>query len=153
MERAIKNILIAVSLFVFASSFAYCEAIEINDLVEEYNNATGVQKPQIEEKYRYTVFSVSGVIENVEDWNTFDERTDTAGNYYRVIARPQVTASGISYRILVFYKNKASVESLGKDQEIKTSGSLLKIIDEFGSFSIWIYADPLSPEDKVMLAV
>lgn len=53
--------------------------------------------------------------------------------------------------MLVFYKDKARIESLNKGQKIEVSGSFIKIFDQIGLFSVWIYADNLTPEDKVML--
>ncbi|MCX5678697.1 MAG: hypothetical protein NTY76_06275 [Candidatus Omnitrophica bacterium] len=150
MRRAIKSIFAAVLFLTLASSFSYCETISVDELVTRYVNATEVQRQQIESEYRYKTISVSGTIKDVIDWNTFDEKTDTAGHYYKVITESKTAKAGISYEISILYKDKAKVEPLSKGQEIKTDGTFIKIINEINLLSILVYTDELTPEDKVM---
>jgi hypothetical protein len=150
MKQIIKSIFAAVIFLTLTASFSYCETISVDDLVARYIGATEVQRQQIESEYRYKAISVSGVIKDVVDWNTFDEKTDTPGHYYKVITEPKTAKAGISYEISILYKDKAKVEPLSKGQEIKTDGTFIKIINEINLLSILIYTEELTPEDKVM---
>ncbi len=149
MRRIAKTIFIAVS-FLMLTTFSYCEMISVDELVGQYSNATEIQRQQIEAKCKYNAMAVSGVIKDVVDWNTFDERTETTGHYYKVITETQTAKTGISYEISILYKDKSKVVPLIKGQEIKAEGTLIKIINEASLISIWVYMDELTPEDKVM---
>lgn len=153
MVRAAKSIFAVIALLVFAASFSYCETVNVDDLVGQYNSATGAQRLQVENAYKYKTVSVVGTVRNVKDWETFDERTDTTGLYYKVITETQMTGGGISYQLMIFYKDKNKADALDKGQAINTSGAFVKIIDEIGIFSVWVYADELTAEDKVMLGL
>lgn len=150
MRPIARNVFPAASFLIFTASFAYCQTVNINDLLKEYNNATEVQKQEVIDTYKYKTIAVSGIIEDVADCASFDERADKPGNYYKVVTKPQMQESGASYYVTIFYKDKSSVESLVKGQKINTSGVFVKIIDDPGLLSIWVYADELTPEDKVM---
>lgn len=149
MRRIAKTIFIAVS-FLMLTTFSYCEMISVDELIGQYSNATEIQRQQIEAECKYNTIAVSGVIKDVVDWNTFDERTETTGHYYKVITETQTAKTGISYEISILYKDKSKVVSLIKGQEIKAEGTLIKIINEVSLISIWVYMDELTPEDKVM---
>jgi len=150
MRQIIKSVFAAVLFLTVAASFSYCETVSVDELVARYIDATEVQRQQIEAEYRYKTIAVSGVIKDVVDWNTFDEKTDTSGHYYKVITEPKTAKSGISYEISILYKDKAKVEPLSKGQEIKVGGTFIKIINEINLLSILVYTDELTPEDKVM---
>lgn len=150
MRQTAKNIFVTVLFSIFLSYFSYCQMIKVDDLVGQYSKATDVQRPQIRDMYKYKTMEVSGIIKDILDWDTFDERTDTAGRYYRVLIIPQRTRDGIFYEVSIFYKDKSKVEPLAKGQDIKVSGTFMKIIDETGSFAVWVYAGELTPEDKMM---
>lgn len=150
MRQVIKSIFMAALFLILTPSFSYCETISVDDLVARYINATEVQRRQIEAEYRYNTITASGIIKDVIDWNTFDEKTGTSGHYYKVITEPQAAKAGISYEISILYKDKAKVESFSKGQEIKIDGTFIKIINEIDLLSILVYTDELTPEDKVM---
>lgn len=153
MRRTVIIIFVSALYLICAASHSYCETVNIDELIGQYSEATGVQRPGIENAYRYKDIKLSGIVKDVRDWNTFDERTDTSALYYRVVTEQQATMGGVNYEALIFYKDKASVEPLSKGQKIEAGGALLKIVDEVGSFSVWVFAGSPSDEDKVMFGL
>jgi len=89
-----------------------------------------------------------GTVKNVEEWKTFDEKTDTGEHYYKITTEPKKTADGIPYEILVFYKDKAKVRDINKGEEIKVEGRFLKILNQRLILSVWIYGEELTAADK-----
>ncbi|MFH1441498.1 MAG: hypothetical protein ABIH18_05620 [Candidatus Omnitrophota bacterium] len=150
MRLIAKSIFITAVFLMLISSFVYCQTVSINDLLKQYNNATEVQKQEIIDTYKYKSIAVRGSVEDVQVWASFDERSDKPGRYYKVNTKQQTLEPGVSYQIIIFYKDKSIVDSFIKGQQINTNGALVKIIDEPGMLSVWVYADELTPEDKVM---
>ncbi|MFA5144253.1 MAG: hypothetical protein WC522_08865 [Candidatus Omnitrophota bacterium] len=151
MHIGAKIICSLVLLLVLALPLSYCEVMGVGDLVEKYAKATDVQRRELLNTYQYTEISAAGIIANVMDYPGFDQRTDTSRRYYEVITEKQMTKTGIVYDVMIIDKDKASVDKLSKGEEMRASGALIKIIDNIGSFSVWIYTGELTPEDKSML--
>jgi len=151
MAQIMKNVFIAVLFLTLTASFSYCETMGIDDLIKQYSVATAVQRSQIEASSIYKMISVSGKVKDVIDWAAFDERTDTSGQYYKVVTEMQTLKPSISCSVVIIYKDKAKVEQLAKGQEIKVDGTLIRIVDELTFFSVWVYAEDLTDEDKAML--
>jgi len=151
MRRYLMNIFSAVLFSTLAAACSYCEAAGLDEIVGQYNSATEVQRPQVEGQYRYKQVPVDGMIKDVLGWDEFDERTDRGGQYYKVVTLPKVTSGGVMYDIQIFYKDKASVKPLSKGQVIELEATLLKIVDNIGSYTVWVFGDKLSDEDKAML--
>ncbi|MDD5634940.1 MAG: hypothetical protein PHW46_06665, partial [Candidatus Omnitrophica bacterium] len=80
----IKKIFAVILFLTAAVPFCYCESITVDELIAQYSQATDIQRAQIESTYKYKTISVSGVIENVENWDIYDERNETKGRYYKV---------------------------------------------------------------------
>jgi hypothetical protein len=127
--------------------------MKIEEFVEQYRDATDLERPLMEDTHKYDTASATGKVKDAVVWDTFDERSDKAGRYYKVITDMQKTKDGIPYEILIFYKDKAKIEALRKGEEISIRGVFIKIVDETGYFSAWVYAEQLTDEDKVLLGV
>jgi hypothetical protein len=150
--KKIQKIVVAAAVFVMALSvFSYCETISAEDLVARYRAATELGRPGIAETYKYSAVSINGTITDVQSWDAFDEVTDTRKYYYRVVTAPQQTKAGVTYEVLVFYKDKTAVESLVKGQKIETDAALLNISDEISLVSVAVFAGTPTDEDKAML--
>ncbi|MBI4708065.1 MAG: hypothetical protein HY761_09100 [Candidatus Omnitrophica bacterium] len=153
MRKAMAaRIFVAVSFLFLLPVFSFCQTMNVDDLIGQYSKATEIERGQIEDTYRYKEISSNVTIKDVIDWATFDERTDKGEHFYKVVTEPQMSKAGIPYGILIFFKDKNKVEQFVKGQKIETTGSLIKIVDEVGSFSVWLYAGGLTPEDKIMFA-
>ena len=150
MRRIAKNIFITALFLISAPCFSFCQTVSVNDLVQGYSNATEVQKQEVLDKYKYKTIVVGGTIEDVADWAGFDEQADRPSHYYKVTTKQQALGSGSYYQVIIFYKDKNSVDALVKGQPIDVNGALVRIIDEPGLLSLWFYADELTSEDKVM---
>ncbi|MDD5495648.1 MAG: hypothetical protein PHP46_00940 [Candidatus Omnitrophica bacterium] len=150
MGRTIGSTLAVVAFLVFSASFSYCLVVEPEIFVDEYNAATDLQRAQMDDQYRYVEMNVSGTIKNVEDWDTFDERTDTSRHYYRVTLDTTASPKGVPYEILIFSNDKDKVSMLNRGEKMHFTGTFLKIIDQRLLYSIWVYNGELTEEDKVM---
>lgn len=150
MKTIIPKIALISAFLFFTASIVRCESVTIDKFIKEYNQATDVQRAQLESSYRYNTISVSGTIANVEGWDIFDEKNQIKQRYYRVSTTPRQIDAGDSYATAVFYKDKASVENLKRGEQIQVDGILLKIVTTPGFFSIWVYSGDLNQEDKTM---
>jgi hypothetical protein len=146
----IKNVFFA-ALFTMAV-FSNAEAMEIDDLVNQFQPLTDVQRDEFRSVHYYENISVSGVVMNVEPWNMFDERTDMGMLYYRVVTAQKTSSKGVPYEILIFYKDKSKVEGLSEGSTISVTGPIIKILDQRLLFSVWVYAGELTAEDKTMFS-
>lgn len=150
MIRTAKIVFLAACLM-FAPSLARAQAIQAGELVRKYNAATELARSQIEDDYKYKEVAVTGTVKDVMEWDAFDERTDTKGTYYKIVVGPSSERNALPYEVWLFYKEEASVEGYKKGQEAEINGSFIKIIDDGGVFTVWVYVDELRPEDKMML--
>lgn len=150
MRRMMKMVFAAGLFTAVAVSACYCETVMIDKFIKEYDQATGLQRAQMDSDYKYKVISVSGTIENVESWEIFDEKDQIKVQYYRVNTQAQAISQMNSYAVSIFYKDMASVEKLDRGQAITVDGALLKIVVTPGSFAVWVYAGDLTDQDKIM---
>ena len=135
-------------IVVFASSYGW--AIAVSDLVDEFIAATDVQRDKMITKYIDEKASATGVVENVKDFSTFNEKIDKGALYYQVVLTPQKTALGNAYQVSFFYKTADEVKNIAKTQQMTEKGAILKIVDERLWISIWLYVGTLGPEEKTM---
>jgi hypothetical protein len=150
MRGRLKMVLALAFACALTTVTGHCASVSVNDLMERYNKATDLQRSAIMGEYQYKTVSVNGVVDNVEAWDTFDERDQTKARYYRVTTGRQQLDAKNFYSIAVFYKDRAKAEKFEKGQDIKVDGSLIKIMYIPGLFSIWVYPEELTAEDKVM---
>ena len=146
-----KIIFITALFLTLIARYFYSAVPTAPQLVGEYKHATNLQRKQLDKHYKYAPASVEGTVKNVEDWNCFDERTDKKALYYRVVTTPQTTPEGAQYQVYVIYKDMNKAKKINEGQKINMEGALLRVVDEKIQFSVWVYADELTPEDKVML--
>lgn len=148
----IKKIFVAAICISTAASLSYCASITVDELITQYNKATDLQRTQILGDYQYKTISVSGIVENVEEWDIFDERNQVKKTFYRVTTQSTQIDPTNYYNVSIFYKDRAEADKLNRGQVINIEGILVKIITEPGSFSIWVYPGEISEEDKIMFA-
>ena len=149
MKRAILAVLLISCL---ACGFSYCEDIAIENLVSQYSHATDLQRTQLDKHFKYGKVRVSGAVQNVEPWNTFSEAKDLSASYYKVTTARKTAADGTPYEIIIFYKNKESVISLNRGEQIDIECTFIKVLDQRLIFSVWMFAEELTDLDKEMLS-
>lgn len=150
--RSILKAAVFVALFLLLAPAASTAAeISADELAGQFNGATDVQKSELENNFRYKIVSVSGIVENAEQWNTFYEPNDTSAVYWRVTTARKPLAGGAYYNVMIFYKDEAQIKDLNKGQPISMEGPLLKIIDDAMMYSVCIFAGEPSESDKAML--
>jgi hypothetical protein len=151
MKGIVGKAVFMAPLLLLAAAACHCEGVTVDELIKGYNKATDLERSSIMNGHQYKPLSVKGVIENVESWDAFDERTQTKARYYRVTTERQRLDPENTYIVSIFYNDIAKVEKLSKGQAIDVEGSLIKILATPGLFSIWVYAGEMTAEDKVML--
>jgi len=133
---------------VFASSCSW--AITVSDLVDKFVTATDLQRDKMIAECANEKISYKGVVENVKEYGTFDEKVDKGGRYYQVVMEAQKTGANNSYQVSFFYKAADAVKDITRAQEMTANGTVIKIIDERLWISVWIYVGDMGPEDKIM---
>ena len=146
--KKLYGIVFMIMAALFAASLAYCDEISIGELVDQYKNATDVQRTELENHFLGKKMMASGMIENVGEYNFFDVNTDTGEMYYKVMARQQETAGKTPYQVLFIYKDKDKVKDMGRGERIEKEGTIINIIDERLQISVWLYEDELTSKDK-----
>lgn len=142
------KIVLTVLAALLAASCSYCDEVDIGGLVDQYKNATDVQRAELEKHFLGSRITASGTIENVGEYNFFDINTDTGEMYYKVTTAQQETAGKTPYQVLFIYKDKASVRDLGRGERIEKEGTIINIVDERLQISVWLYEDTLTSRDK-----
>jgi len=149
MTRIIKVVFIIVT-GLFISSISYCETITIEELVDQYQHATDLQKRELETRFIGTAVTASGVVENVGEYNFFDINTDTGEKYYKVMTQQQETAGKTPYQVVFLYKNADRLKNVSKGFQMEKEGIIINIVDERLQISVWLYEDELTARDKLL---
>lgn len=127
---------------------ARCEAITMEELVDQYQHATDLQKRELEKNFIGQRITGSGVIENVGEYNFFDINTDTGENYFKVLTRQQETMAKTPYQVVFLYKDKDRVKDMSRGQRIEKEGIIINIVDERLDIAVWLYEEELTAKDK-----
>ena len=122
--------------------------IEVEQFVDQFNKQTDLQKNQFANDCKNESISVSGIVNDVKEVNTFDETSETSKRYYKVITDVQNTKQGNPYEVVLIYKDFDKVKDVNKGQKIEKEGKVLMIIDQRLYLSIWVYEEDLTPEEK-----
>lgn len=144
MKRLIFTALI---IFVTAS-YVRCESVSMNELVDQYQRATDLQKRELEKNFIGKRMTGSGIIDNVGEYNFFDINTDTGEKYYRVITRQQETLAKTPYQVIFMYKDKNKILDFSRGEKIENDGILINIVDERLQIAVWIYEEELTSKDR-----
>ncbi|MEW5758702.1 MAG: hypothetical protein AB1755_04435 [Candidatus Omnitrophota bacterium] len=141
---------VAVLFLLTTISIAYCQKIEIPDLVDRFKASTDIQQKTLKEQYRYETMDAKGQVENVVEWKKFDERTDKGQMYYKLITKPQKTSQSNTYTLLLYFKNIDEVKDMNEGQNIVAECVFLDIADDMDTVSVSLFADDFTKEDKIM---
>lgn len=143
-----KKIISIALLILLLASLSYCQTINIEELVDQYKHATDLQRQELEKNFIDKRIAAGGTIENVGEYNFFDISNDTGGIYYKVLTLQKVTANKVPYQIIFLYKDKESVGSLNRGEEIQKEGNIVKIVDERLQIAVWIYNGELTERER-----
>jgi len=152
MKHIVKNIFVVLFLAGIILSSSWCEAIEIEGLVNRYKKATDIQRTEIKKTCKGQEILASGTVKNAGEYNFFDEQNDIKTSFYRVVTEVQKTPQGVPYQISLLYKNVSSVKRLNKGQEIKKYGRLWKLVDDGLWIAVWLYGEDGGGEIDIILA-
>jgi hypothetical protein len=134
-------------LFIFTGA-SFCQDADISLLVDQYDSGTDLQKAAIEREFIGRNISVTGIVSDVKDEDTFDVVNDVKRFYYGVITEVANTAAGNPYRAVLIYKDKNRVEDINKGQEISFTGNMIKVADDRLYLSVWLSADELTEHER-----
>ena len=127
---------------------SYSEELPMGKIVDQFKQATDVQRDELRDFYKDREALGYGTVENVRDYNSFDEVNDIERNYYEIITAVQKTAAGNPYKVIFVYKNKDKVKSIDRGQVIERRANILRVIDERLWISVWLYEGEFTPEEK-----
>lgn len=139
--------IIFIGLIILGSNSFSSYAETVTDIVDQFKQATDLQRQEIISDFFGIPLSAEGTITNVEEYNLFDEKKDVVHAYYRITTDQQKTTKGNPYQIIFLTKEFGAVKDLQKGQCINRKGKIIRIIDQRLQISIWIYDGQLSPED------
>lgn len=146
--RRIAQVFLGLFFAAAVFSFVYAEELQMDVIVDRFKEATDVQRRQLREDYAGRRILGVGTVDNVRDYNTFDEVNDIERHYYEVINVIRKTPKGTPYKLIFLYKDLDKVKGLDKGQMIERSGNILRIIDDRLWVSVWLYEEEWTPEEK-----
>lgn len=142
-------ILSGLFLFLFFSACpSFCQDISIENLVDKYNSDTDIQKKAVVSEYLGKNITVSGVVSDASDENTFDVVNDITRHYYKITTDVANTPAGNPYRAILIYKDINKVKDIDKGQKVSFAGNIIRVVDERLYLSVWLSADVLTAEEK-----
>ncbi|MBC8436601.1 MAG: hypothetical protein H8D90_01770 [Candidatus Omnitrophica bacterium] len=148
MRQVLRGIFLVLFFTGVIFCFAYAQELQVDAIVDEFKEATDVQRQQLRDYYRDREIIGFGTVDNVREYNTFDEVNDIERRYYEIISVIQKTAKGNPYKVIFLYKNLNKVKGINKGQVIERSANILRIIDDRLWISVWLYEGELTPEEK-----
>ncbi|MCK9604554.1 MAG: hypothetical protein M0R66_09370 [Candidatus Omnitrophica bacterium] len=151
MNRSAGIVIFSLVLIFGVCSLAYCQAIDIAKLVDDFQNATDLQKGQILKDNLGKDISAGGMISNAGEYDFFDTANDFKGTYYQVMTEQQKTNKNTPYQLIFLFKDKDEVQDMNKGTKIQKDGQIIRILDERLQISIWLFCGDLSEDDKALL--
>ncbi|MFA5271324.1 MAG: hypothetical protein WC412_03155 [Candidatus Omnitrophota bacterium] len=146
MKYILKSLFIGLILLGGLSSLSYAEAL--NDLVDQFKQATDIKRQDIQNQYFGNEISASGIVTNVEEYNFFNEKKDMVKKYYRITTDEQKTTNNTPYKLSFLSNNLSSVKDIAKGQTITKSAKIIRIADERLDISIWLYDGDITAQEK-----
>jgi len=148
-----RKIILVAAIIMSVATYSYCASIKIDELADQYQHATDVQKKELEKNFLGKKITGRGIVDNVSEYNFFDINTDTGENYYRVITRQQETVGKTPYEVIFMYKDKDKVNNISRGENLEKEGTLINIVDERLQIAVWIYEDELTQKDKELFQI
>lgn len=148
MRYPFGSIFIALFITGAVYSFSYCEELEMGQLVDQFKQATDVQRGELRDSCNGKEILGYGTVENVREYNTFDEVNDIERNYYEIITGLQKTPKGNPYKVIFLYKNLDKIKDIDKGQTIERRAGILRVIDDRLWISVWLYEGDLRPKRR-----
>jgi len=130
------------------ASSGHCADMSIGEIVDQYKNATDLQRQELEKNFIGMKIPASGTVENAGEYDFFDAASDTSVKYYKVSLEQQETANKVLYQIVFLYKDKESVGDINRGQTVEKEGTIVKIVDERLQIAVWIYNGNLTDKEK-----
>jgi hypothetical protein len=150
MSRCVKTIIVFICLAVCVPCLSYPGEQDVESVVDRFKAATDIQRQQLQEQYLYSNASFTVTVQNVEEADRFDERTDTRQRYYKVVSVPRKTSAQNLYQLDIFYKDANKVKEIKEGQKLDAGGALVRITDELSQITVWYFGEEMGPEDKEM---
>ncbi|MFH0763330.1 MAG: hypothetical protein V1925_05545 [Candidatus Omnitrophota bacterium] len=148
MKRILKSFLLTLLFTGAIFSFGYCQQLQMDELVDQFKDATDLQRQELRVHYRGREILGFGTVDNVREYNTFDEVNDIERRYYEIITGIQKTNKGNPYKVIFLYKDLNKVKGMDKGQDIERPANILRVIDDRLWISVWLYEGELTDAEK-----
>lgn len=150
MKKLIKTCAFSLIFALGIISSSYCEALDIGELVDNFQAATDLQRVQIVKDNLSKEITGRGRVVNVGEYDFFDVTNDIKGIYYQVTTELQKTKNNIPYQLIFLFKDRDKVKDIEKGQNIEMSGKTIRINDERLQISLWLFCGELTENDKAL---
>jgi len=124
------------------------QLLDSGDLINRFSKATDIQKKEIVSEVFGQETVGGGVVANADEYNFFDEKKDLTAKYYRVTTLPQKTDAGVKYELIFLFKDRVTVESLTKGENIEFAGNIVKLVDQRLQIDLWLYCAEITPQEE-----
>ena len=129
---------------------SFCQETSIKALVDKYIQDTDLQRARVEKEYEGKSINLNATVYDVGEGKTFDVANDIERVYYTVTTDVIKTPAGNPYRAILVYKDMDKVKDLTRGQTISFSGNIIRVVNEGLYISVWLSADKLTPEERVL---
>jgi len=150
--KKLNKICLLTSVLIFAVGvIANAGALKIEKIVDDFQNATDLQREQILKDTLGKEISAGGIVSNVGEYDFFDIVNDLKGSYYQLSTEQQKTKNNTPYQAILLFKDKDKVKDLDKGNKITKDGKIIRIEDERLQIAVWLLCGELSNNDKILL--
>ncbi|MCX5712781.1 MAG: hypothetical protein NTY47_06980 [Candidatus Omnitrophica bacterium] len=150
MNKLFKISFLAALPIICLAGLSYCATIDIPQLVDNFKNATDLQRTQIINDSIGKEVTGTGKVINAEEYDLFDTTNDVKGVFFRISTEAQKTPNNTAYQIYFLFKDKDKAADADKGSTVTKNGKIMQINDERLLISIWVYCAELSDTDKTL---
>lgn len=150
MRKILVGGLVSLVFILGVVKSAYCAALSIEELVDNFYKATDLQKEQILKDSLGKEISAGAKVNNAGEYDFFDTNNDVKGTYYQVTTEAQKTKNSVNYQLIFLFKDKDKAKDVDKGQKIQKDGQVIRILDERLQISVWIFCGELADKDKAL---
>lgn len=152
MKKIYQSLVLTFIFVTVFSTFSFAKTITTEELVDNFQKSTDIQKNQILNDYWGKDIAATGEIANAGAYDLFDTTNDIKGQYYRVETKQQKTKNNVPFQVMFLFKDKDKVKDMDKGQIIQMDGKIVRIIDERLQISLWIFCGELKDKDKALFS-
>jgi hypothetical protein len=150
MKKIIKTFAFWLVFIFSVGSLSYAKPMDMEELVDNFQGATDLQRGQILQDNLGKEISAGGTVGNVGEYDFFDVTNDIKGIYYQITTEQQKTKNNIPYQVIFLFKDRDKMQDINKGEAVSKDGKIIRVIDERLQIAVWLFCGELAEKDKAL---